>query len=172
MKIVDYFRCSEVVATWIESSYHKQTRNHEKLKLSRKPWLWSERERKKSKVNSFVSILLIIKLILKECKKVLEFQKWNENMEGYIIRKIVLFAMAVGMVENVPSAMKSLILERFKIRVLYLSYCHIFFCLVYSPRCSSFAKKIIVTSIKFSKYKVDNINSICLLSGFDEKLSK
>ena len=40
-------------------------------------------------------------------------------MEGYIIRKIVLFAVAVGMVEDVPSAMNSLILERFKIGTLH-----------------------------------------------------
>ena len=46
MKIVDRLGCSEVVATWDESSYHnKQTRNRGELKLSRKPWLWSKREK-------------------------------------------------------------------------------------------------------------------------------
>ena len=73
MKIVDHLGCSEVVATWVESSYHnKQTRNRGELKLSRKPWLWSKREKeeKQSKIkkkkrkklskfilNSFDSIL-------------------------------------------------------------------------------------------------------------------
>ena len=59
MKIVDHLGCSEVVATWVESSYHnKQTRNHEKLKLSRKPWLWSERE-EEEKQSKFVCFDLI-----------------------------------------------------------------------------------------------------------------
>ena len=53
MKIVDHLEFTEIVANGVEGSYHnKQTRNREELKLSREPWLWSEREEEEKQSKS------------------------------------------------------------------------------------------------------------------------
>ena len=114
MKIVDHFRYSEVVVMInkqeiVRNSNYQRNPDYEvrwNRKKSKGKAKKEEKKLRKSFLNSFVSILLIISLILKEIKKVLDLQKWNENMVRCIIPKIFLFVVALGMVEDVPSPLR------------------------------------------------------------------